>query len=229
MKGRRFDRLTARKFVLFDFDGVIADSYVVAWETARTLCKRVTEKEYKEAFEGNVHEKHDAMMGRDHGPECRHDLDWFSIFTPAFEESARLFEGMRGVIEKLSHSYVLIIVSSTLTSPIQGFLEKHHIGRYFSEVMGADVHTSKHEKIKMILEKYGTSAPECIFITDTLGDMREAEEAGMRAIGVSWGFHTKETLMKGQPFRIVETPQEISPAITDYFAHSSGERNIEVP
>src|SRR3989344_190270 len=221
--------MQGRKFVLFDFDGVIADSYAVGFETAKKICIHFTEKDFHSVFEGNAWERHEALMARKHGPECNHELDWFSIFTPAFEEHAKLFAGMREVIEKLSHTYVLIIVSSTLTSPIQGFLEKDHIGRYFSEVMGADVHTSKHEKIKMILEKYGTSAPECIFITDTLGDMREAEEAGMRAIGVSWGFHTKETLMKGQPFRIVETPQEISPAITDYFAHSSGERNIEVP
>src|SRR3989344_5914334 len=210
--------MQGRKFVLFDFDGVIADSYNVAWETAQTLCKRVTEREYREAFEGNVHEKHDALMSRDHGPECRHDLDWFSIFTPAFEGRATLFPGMREIVEKLSHKYVLVIVSSTLTSPIQGFLEKHHIGRYFSEVMGADVHTSKREKIQMIFEKYKISSSECVFITDTLGDMREAKAAGVGAIGVSWGFHSRETLSKDEPLRIVESPQDMPRAISDYFS-----------
>ena len=215
-----------RRFVLFDFDGVIADSYDIAWMTAQTLCKRVTEKEYKEAFEGNVHDRHVVMMGADHGPECQHDLDWFGIFTPAFEERARLFTGMRETIRTLSHSYVLIIVSSTITSPIQGFLEKYHVGRYFSEVMGADVHTSKHEKIQMVFEKYSTKASECVFITDTLGDMREAKAAGVGAIGVSWGFHSRETLTEGGPFRIVEAPEGIAPAIADYFARGSRRRKI---
>lgn len=207
-----------KKFVLFDFDGVIADSYAVAWTTARKLCTRITDTEYRGLFEGNVYERHDILLSENHGPECNHDLDWFSIFTPAFEEKAALFSGMRDVIERLSHTYVLIIVSSTLTSPIQGFLEKHHVGRYFSEVMGADVHTGKREKIHMIFEKYGTTAPECIFITDTLGDMREAKLAGVGAIGVAWGFHSRATLAKGEPFRIVEKPSEISEAISAYFA-----------
>ena len=207
-----------RKFVLFDFDGVIADSYGVALCTARTLCEHITDTEYRRLFEGNVHQKHDVYLSENHGPGCHHDLDWFSIFTPAFEERAQLFSGMREVVESLSHSYVLIIISSTITSPIQGFLEKHHIGRYFSEVMGADVHTSKHEKIKMVFEKYGVTAPECVFITDTLGDMHEAKAAGVGAIGVSWGFHSHETLVKGEPFRIVEKPEDISPAVSDYFA-----------
>lgn len=210
-----------RKFVLFDFDGVIADSYSIAWQTAQTMCTRVTEDEYKAAFEGNVHERHDEMMSADHGSACRHDLDWFNIFTPLFEEKAQLFRGMGEVIEELSHSHVLIIVSSTITSPIQGFLEKHHIGRYFSEVMGADVHTSKHEKIKMIFEKYATSASECVFITDTLGDMREAKKENVGAIAVSWGFHDRDTLSKGEPFKIVEKASEIPVAISEYFLGST--------
>ncbi|MBI2612391.1 HAD family hydrolase [Candidatus Kaiserbacteria bacterium] len=213
--------MKGRKYVLFDFDGVIADSYAVAWSTAKKLCARLTDGEYRSLFEGNVYETHDALLSEPHGPECSHDLDWFSIFTPAFEEQATLFAGMREVIENLSHTYVLVIVSSTLTSPIQGFLEKHHIGRYFSEVMGADVHTGKREKIHMIFEKYDITAPLCVFITDTLGDMHEAKAAGVGAIGVSWGFHPRETLQKGEPFRIVDRPKEIPAAVSDYFTRSN--------
>lgn len=209
-----------RKFILFDFDGVIADSYSIAWQTAQTMCKQVSEADYKTAFEGNVHERHDEMMSDDHGSACRHDLDWFSIFTPLFEEKAQLFKGISEVIEELSHSHVLIIVSSTITSPIQGFLEKHHIGRYFSEVMGADVHTSKHEKIKIVFQKYKTSAPQCVFVTDTLGDMLEAKKESVGAIGVAWGFHSRETLAKGKPFKIVEQPKEIPDAVSQYFARA---------
>jgi len=209
--------MKVKKFVLFDFDGVIANTWEVAFETARTVFPSFNEESYRGMFEGNVYEAHDALMAREHGPECRHDLEWFSIFTPMFEERAKLFDGMREVVEALSHVYVLVIVSSTVTSPIQGFLEKHHIGRYFSEVMGADVHTSKREKIGMVFEKYKTSARECVFITDTLGDMREAKLSGVGAVGVSWGFHSRETLAKGEPFKIVEEPADIVPAVSDYF------------
>ena len=209
-----------RNFVLLDFDGVIADSYAVAFETARTLCAHITEEEYARVFEGNVHRAHDMLMGRPHGPECHHDLDWFEMFVPAFEDRALLFPGMRETIEVLFKEYILIIVSSTITSPIRSFLERNHIGRYFSEVMGADVHTSKVEKMRMIFDTYKTIADRCVFITDTLGDMREAQEHEMGAIGCSWGFHTHETLEKGIPFRIVDHPRELPDAVRDYFAHA---------
>jgi len=209
-----------RKYVLFDFDGVIADSWQVAYDTAKTVFPSIQEKSYRSMFEGNVYEAHEERVAKEK-PERAADEDWFSIYTPMFEEKARLFPGIEKVIEDLSHDYILIIVSSTITSPIQGFLERHHIGRYFSEVMGADVHTSKHEKIQMIFKKYETSAKDCVFITDTLGDIREAKKAEVGAIGVAWGFHTKETLKEGEPFRIVDTPSDITASVREYFLHSS--------
>ena len=79
--------------------------------------------------------------------------------------------------------------------------------------MGGDIHRSKVAKIQMILKKHGIKPAEAIFITDTLGDMREAIKCGVLSIGVTWGFHEKERLQKGNPFVIVETPQELPKAI----------------
>jgi phosphoglycolate phosphatase len=207
-----------RKFVLFDFDGVIADSFSVCMKTARNLCVHITEEQYRAAFEGNVYEKHAEMMSPTHGPECHHDRDWFEIYIPLLEAEGKLVPGIEEVITALAHRYVLIVISSSVHSPIQGFLEKHHIGRYFAEIMGADLHPQKLDKIKMVFERYKTSPEECIFLTDTLGDMQEAKAAGVAAVGVTWGFHTRSTLEKGEPFRIVDTAVELPAAVSDYFA-----------
>ncbi len=174
-----------RNFVLFDFDGVIADSFGVCMKTARNLCTHITEEQYRAAFEGNVYEKHKEMMAPDHGSECHHDRDWFEVYVPALEAEGKLILGIREVITGLSHHYILIVVSSSINSPVQGFLEKHHIGRYFSEIMGADIHPRKLEKIKMVFEHYKTSADKCVFLTDTLGDIEEATAAGVGAVSVS--------------------------------------------
>ncbi len=40
--------------IFFDFDGVIADSFAVAYETNKKLCPDSTEEEYRSAFEGNI-------------------------------------------------------------------------------------------------------------------------------------------------------------------------------
>lgn len=212
---------TQRKLVLFDFDGVIADSFAVAFSVAQRLCARFSEVSYRETFAHNVHDWHEKEITNTvHGPECNHDMDWFSEYVPLFEEKVRLFAGIAPIVEQLSKEYTLIVISSTITSPIQGFLEKNHLGRYFSDVMGADLHTKKTEKIKMVFEKYDTSADRCVFVTDSLGDLNEASEMSVGSIGTTWGWHSRETLLRGNPFRIVDTPAEITPAISDYFART---------
>lgn len=210
-----------RKFILFDFDGVIADSLSVCVQTAQALCAHITEEQYRAAFTSNIYETHHTMMPDTHGPECQHDRDWFAIYIPLFEEHARPFPGMPEVIQGLAHEYVLIVVSSSEHSPIQGFLDKYHLGRYVSDIMGNEVHKYKTEKIRMIFEIYKTTAEDCIFITDTLGDMKEAARMNVGAIGVTWGWHSRETLSEGKPFRIVKTPGEIPQTVSEYFSRDS--------
>ena len=203
------------KYIFFDFDGVIADTFAPAFEVQKIMCPNVTEDDYKSRFEGNINETY--RLGDYHDERCNHNLDFFSEYIPRFRKEGKVFEGMAETIKQLSENYFLVIVSSTITSPIQEFIEKNSLTPYFKEVMGNDIHASKVEKIKMIFARYNTSAEHCVFITDTLGDMLEAEKTGVGAIGVSWGFHGQERLVRGNPFKIVNTPQELTKAISDFF------------
>ena len=116
---------------------------------------------------------------------------------------------MPEVLQKLSENFELIIISSTLTAPIKEILEKEDLNKYFTEIMGNDVHKSKIEKIKMVFDKYQTNPGECVFITDTLGDIKEANHMNVKSIAVSWGFNHRETLEKGNPMKIVNDPEEL--------------------
>ena len=202
------------KFILFDFDGVIADSFNIAFETAQTRCPSISEVDYRKKFEGNINEiKHSETF---HDNECNHDLDWFEIYTPKIKSGCTLFSGMKEVILNLEKEYMLIIISSTITSPIEEFLSFHNMREHFDLVMGNDVHKSKVEKIKIVFEKYNVDGSDCLFITDTLGDIEEAKEMGVPAIGVTWGFCRPEILKRGNPLQLVHTPAELEAAITDY-------------
>ena len=51
----------------------------------------------------------------------------------------------------------------------------------------------------------------------TLGDINEAASVGLSAIGVTWGFQDRATLARGNPLEIVDTPRELSAAVSRYF------------
>ena len=113
----------------------------------------------------------------------------------------------------LAKNYKLVIISSTNTSYINDFLKKENLFACFLDVLGADVHTSKTLKIKTILEKYDISPSNSVFITDTLGDIKEAKECGVSSIAVTWGLHGKSILEKGEPLKIIDNPQDLVGAI----------------
>ncbi len=204
-----------KPFILFDFDGVIADSFQLSFEITKMIYPRLIEDAYRELFEGNIndHRKQQNI----YTAEYRHDVDFDAEYRPRMKNEVKIVPEVKEVIIELEKNYTLIVVSSTITSPIREFLEKHELASHFAWIMGNDVHKSKVEKIKMVFEKYGIGPKDCVFITDTLGDMREATRAGVKSIGVTWGFHKPETLLRGEPFGLVEKPIELSTATGGYF------------
>lgn len=202
-------------FILFDFDGVIADSFRPAFDIQKMICPHITEDIYRKRFEGNINDWEEPINV--HTEDCRHDIDFFTEYIPRMEKEVQIVPGMKKVIVELEKQYTLVVVSSTITSPIQDFLEGHDLANHFVQIMGNDVHTSKVEKMKMVFEKFGVEAKDCVFITDTLGDMHEASRVDVGTIGVAWGFHIAETLLRGKPFRLVEKPIDILTAVSDYF------------
>lgn len=203
-----------KKIILFDFDGVIVDSFDIGFLVSKKIHPVLTESTFQKLFEGNINES--LRLFQEHDAQCRHDIDFFKEYLPKLAQVST-FPGMLEVIDELRKQFRLVVVSSTISSPIREYLEGHNIAGHFDDILGNDIHTSKVEKIKIVIEKYSAAAADCVFVTDTLGDIRETEKAGIGVIAVSWGFHPHATLKQGHPFRVVDTPQELKIAVESYF------------
>ncbi|HVO28755.1 MAG TPA: HAD hydrolase-like protein [Candidatus Paceibacterota bacterium] len=170
-----------RKLIFFDFDGVIADSFSAAFGVNKMMSPSVSEDDYRKRFDGNINESAANVPAKE---EPRTDIDFFREYRPLLLKS-RIFPDVPEVIKKLAGEFTLVIVSSTITNLIAEYLELHDIEQCFSEIMGNDVHTSKIKKIEMAMEKYEIASGDCWFVTDTLGDIKEAHHAGVKTIAVT--------------------------------------------
>ncbi|MDO8663681.1 MAG: HAD hydrolase-like protein [Candidatus Wildermuthbacteria bacterium] len=210
-----------KKLILFDFDGVIADSFSIAFEINKIIDPNIiTKSDYQKHFDGNIYDcrKNNTSYGEEEIK--RIDEEFFARYIPRMEE-VKIFPDMKEVIAKLGKSYILIIISSTIRTHIIDFLKRNNITSYFKEISGSKiVDPNKTERIKMVFEKYGVKPSDCVFITDTLGDMREANSVGVQSIGVSWGFQDKNNLQKGNPVSIAEKPEDICLLVSSYFTQN---------
>lgn len=126
-------------------------------------------------------------------------------------------EGIREILHKLSSKYILIIVSSATSGLIHDWLSKQEMVHHFEEILGMDVHLSKTKKIKSVFRKHSVGAGSCIFVTDTLGDIKEANKLGVQSLAVTYGFHDEETLLRGNPMGLIKHPQDIIIKIEEFF------------
>lgn len=201
------------KIILFDFDGVLVDSFEAAYSINAVMNFGLNRDEYRDLFMGNIYnsiKKFVADEERDN-----HDQEWFANYNKLLMVIDPI-EGTKELLEELSKKYTMVIISSSVQSCIHAYLEKYDLHHYFDIVLGADVHDSKVHKIQMIFDKYNVEADNCVFITDTVGDLLEAEKKNVKTIAVTWGFHEKERFNNTPPHQFVNSSKELREAIINY-------------
>jgi phosphoglycolate phosphatase len=214
---KHMDKPTKRA-VLFDFDGVILDSFRMAFETCLNTCPDMTEDDYRSRFEGNIMEGMSHPRG--HSPRCNHDFDFYAAYGPRLKEEGKLFPGLAEAIESLAREFMLFIVSSSLTSQISDFLEGAELRTNFTEILGSDAGSCKTDKIQRILRMHGICASDSVFVTDTSGDVLEARRAGVKILAVTWGYHSSGTLCESLPLWILDSPQDVPRIVREILGKS---------
>lgn len=201
------------KLILFDFDGVLANTKEIAYRIHKVKNKDLAWSTFQEYLTGNFFEKMDKAIkdGRHIPPD-----DFYGEYQKGLA-TLNMHDEIQKMVVLIREKYKLVIISSTGSEYIKEFLHREGLLKCFSEILGADMHHSKVFKINYILEKYKSLPSEALFVSDTSGDIMEARQCDVATIGVTWGYHDKEILLEEKPFAIVDTPEELEEKIEEFF------------
>ncbi|MEO0500861.1 MAG: HAD-IA family hydrolase [Pseudomonadota bacterium] len=113
-----------------------------------------------------------------------------------FEEP--LFPGTLAALDRLSAAgWQFGIATGKSDRGLTHVLDIHGIADRFVTLQTADRHPSKPDPAMLhhALGEAGADAAAAVMIGDTVFDMAMAANAGVRAIGVAWGYHAPDELL----------------------------------
>jgi phosphoglycolate phosphatase len=109
-----------------------------------------------------------------------------------------LYPGVREMLHQLAarDDVALGIATGKSRRGVAAILARENLGELFQTIQTADTHPSKPDPSMLItaMADAGSAPHDTIMIGDTTFDMDMARAAGVRAIGVSWGYHPSDAL-----------------------------------
>ena len=201
--------------VIFDYDGVLADTLDDLLQFGQEACHKLGVKHVATKDDLNNLE---LMSFASFGRACEvpeHLIDEFvRICLNSFAEKNSppdIFTGLGDVVRYLSVNHRIAIVTTNSSQNVNAFLTKHGLDGLIHAVYGVDSPGSKAQKISMaqnrLLEKRNQ---ESVFMVgDSLSDILAAKDASVTSVAVTWGHQRLENLIRGNPDHVINSPLDL--------------------
>lgn len=155
-------------------------------------------------------------------PEVAPDLqrDLVEGYKQAFRDARQsgalqqpLFEGIAEVLRRLHDAgWRLGVATGMSRRGLDHCLAMHGLSHLFATLQTADDHPSKPHPamLEAALFEAAADAGATVMIGDTAYDMQMARDAGVRAIGVEWGYHGADELRAAGAEFVAASPDELA-------------------
>jgi phosphoglycolate phosphatase len=221
--------VSATHLILLDIDGTLVDSQDFIVEAQRRAFAAhglpAPEREHALSVVGlSLLEAFTTLAGKDAPAEelaQAYRMAWHEMRSdPAFLDP--FFEGALDFVQMLiaRGDVKLGIATGKARRGVVHLMDRTGWHDHFVTIQTADDHPSKPapDMILKAMEETGTSPHHTVMIGDTSYDMAMAKAAGVHAIGVAWGYHQRETLLKAGAELVVDDFAHLTRAIADLLA-----------
>ncbi len=184
------------KFILFDFDGTLYDTVEGITKSAQYALEKLgvrAELDELRCFAGPP--LVDIFMEK-FGFSYEKAFEARGLFQERYRPvgvyESRAFPGMTEFLERLRERGLVMAVATSKPLPLaEELLARSGIRPFFSVVIGSGMdgnNNTKREIVERVVALLGAEKDDCVLIGDTKYDVEGAHAAGVRCIGVRYGY-----------------------------------------
>ena len=210
------------KACILDVDGTLTDTldsltYSVNETLKEMKLTPITSDECRN-FVGNgarvLMEKSLGAAGEADGSRLDEAMEIYGrIFDANCTYLVKPYEGVEEMLAELKRRGTrLAVLSNKPHRQTVKVVEEIFGGEVFDCVQGQQEKIARKpdpEGIYCLLEALQADREECLYVGDSEVDIRTGKNAGVRTVGVAWGFRTREVLEDEGAETIIETPEEL--------------------
>ena len=207
------------KYILFDLDGTITDPFDgITASIIYALDKfgiSVPDRKELAAFIGPpLVDSFSKYYGFSHGCSLAAVGYYREYYGKKGIFECTLYDGITDLFHKLKDSGVKVIIATSKPEHFAIKLMEHFaLDDCFVSICGATMdekRTNKDEVIRYALDRNGiTDTDECIMVGDRKYDVLGAKAAGIKSVGVLYGYGSRDEMDAAAPDFIAETVAEL--------------------
>ncbi len=195
--------------LIFDWSGTLCDSFSVFCQVVDKMMDhfgkdRITEEEIRKHYTIPYMKFWNKLI-----PNLTHE-DQNKAFGSFIKEieNPDIYPGVKKTLNKLHKNKIrLFVVSSDPQKRILLEMKKGKLNVLFEDLI-SDIH-EKHIAIESLVKRYKLKPDETFYVGDSSGDVEEGKKAGIKTIGISWGFQDKIILESSQPTHLIDNIVEL--------------------
>ena len=210
-----------KKLVIFDLDGTLLDTIADLAESANYALKQLGypthDVEAIRTFVGNGINKLLERALPTHEQTAENVMRMRSHFVPYYDvhnaDLSAPYPGIVHLLENLQAKGIQLAVASNKYQAATVKLVKQYFPNInFVEILGQreGINVKPDPTIVFdILKKANVSREDTLYVGDSGVDMQTAINAGVDAVGVTWGFRPRAELENFQPMGLIDKAEEL--------------------
>ena len=229
-KGSNKKSIMEKRYILFDLDGTLTDSYEGIINAFRYSLDRMGIEPRPETFRKCIGPPVQWSLQTFYGFDDEQQDEGLRLFREYYDRKGcfenRPYNGIEEMLQVLyAHGKKLMVATAKPEHMAVRILEHFGLADYFCFIAGItqdrsspfddpNARATKEEVIRYILRTNGILDPEnAVMVGDRAGDIRAAKQFGLQTIGVSYGYGTEEELFSANADHIALTPEKVAEII----------------